>query len=475
MLDINPNLRSRYPWIWITISLILIALISLLDVYTGNEIAIETLYLIPILITTWWCGRKLGLWMTAASLASWLGSSYPTIQNYSHPYYFYSEALSHAILWTLFPVLLAKLKDALINANEQFISILRQTDSAVHVFDINSEALLYYNKQCQNMFGADVQLTHARQIDEQLMPSPLEIMHREELSRNEANTITIECKCPATNHWYLVSVRPIKWIGGQMVRLNTMIDITLQKQAKEIIQQQREKLDFGARLLTLGGIASALAHEISQPLAAIVNYNRGGVRRLRSGNIDAAMLLNAMEKSAEQAERAGKIIHRARAMALRRDPEMESLDINEIIANLSSMIELSTQKHNVKFVIALAPSLPPVRADRVMLEQLALNLTRNAVQAMQDIPPELRVLKILTAHDPLTETVELQVIDSGCGMSDEIEKNLFQPFLTTKAEGLGLGLALCRSIAEWHKGRLWATRNPDHGTTFHFSLRAENP
>jgi|GEM_PF-6601461 len=276
MIDINSDLQPRHPRIWVSISLILILLIGWIDRVTGNEITNEVLYLVPILITTWWCGRKPGLWIVIVALIVWLAASYPAIQNYSHPDFFYMDLLSHSTLWTFCVVLLSKLKAALINANEQFVSILRQSESAVHVFDMNSGALLYYNKQCRDTFGADIQLTNARQIDEQLVPSPLEILRREELSRDGANTLIIECICPTTNHWYLVSVRPIIWMNGQMVRLHTMTDITLHKQADQLIQQQRGKLDFGARLMSLGGLASTLAHEINQPLAAIVNYNRGG-------------------------------------------------------------------------------------------------------------------------------------------------------------------------------------------------------
>jgi len=198
------------------------------------------------------------------------------------------------------------------------------------------------------------------------------------------------------------------------------------------------------------------------------------VQRLRSGNIDAAALLDTMEKTAEQAERAGKIIQRARAMAQRRDPEMKSLDINEIIAGLRDMIELSAQKLAVQLVLELTPSLPPVRADRVMLEQLIINLARNAIQAMQNAPTQ-RTLKILTIYNASTRKVEMQVIDNGCGIPDDIEKNLFQAFFTTKADGLELGLNLSHSIAELHKGRLWAKRNSDGGSTFYFALPAENP
>ncbi len=132
----------------------------------------------------------------------------------------------------------SKLRAALVNANERFVSILRQSKSAVHIFDMSSEALLYYNKQCRDMFGADFQLTNARQIDEQLVPSPLEIVRRAELSGGRANLIPVECTNPATNRLHLVSVRPLKWIIGQMVRLHSMIDITPHKQAEELIQQQ---------------------------------------------------------------------------------------------------------------------------------------------------------------------------------------------------------------------------------------------
>jgi C4-dicarboxylate-specific signal transduction histidine kinase len=248
-------------------------------------------------------------------------------------------------------------------------------------------------------------------------------------------------------------------------------DITLQKQTQELNRQQQEKLQLTARLISVGEMASTLAHELNQPLAAIANYNMGCVRRLRSGEYTAQDLLDAMEKSNAQAERAGKIIQRVREMVRRRDPQRAECSINDIITDIAHMIEIEAEKNGVALSLRLAPSLPRVMGDRGMLEQAILNLTRNAIEAMRDTPAAARSLMIASRCDDRA-MIEIDVCDSGCGIPDELADNLFTPFFTTKRDGMGMGLTICRSIAEFHDGRLWASRNADAGSTFHFSLAA---
>ena len=245
----------------------------------------------------------------------------------------------------------------------------------------------------------------------------------------------------------------------------------MQKQTQELNRQQQEKLQLTARLISVGEMASTLAHELNQPLAAIANYNMGCVRRLRSGDYAAQDLLDAMEKSNAQAERAGKIIQRVREMVHRRDPQRAECSINDIISDIAHMIEIEAEKNGVALSLQLDPALPRIIGDRVMLEQAILNLTRNAIEAMRDTPTAARKLTIASRCDK-ESVIEIRVCDAGCGIPAVLVNNLFTPFFTTKRDGMGMGLTICRSIAEFHDGRLWATRNPEAGSTFYFSLPA---
>ena len=321
------------------------------------------------------------------------------------------------------------------------------------------------------MFGAGNLLSRASQIESRFTPQPAatEFVHGKQRAGGDA--AAGEFADIARDRAYLIHARSIRWIDGRAVRLNVATDITLQKQTQELNRQQQEKLQLTARLISVGEMASTLAHELNQPLAAIANYNMGCVRRLRSGDYTAQDLLDAMEKSNAQAERAGKIIQRVREMVRRRDPQRAECSINDIISDIAHMIEIEAEKNGVALSLQLDPALPRIIGDRVMLEQAILNLTRNAIEAMRDTPAAARKLTIASRCDK-ESMIEIQVCDAGCGIPAALVDNLFTPFFTTKRDGMGMGLTICRSIAEFHDGRLWATRNPDVGSTFYFSLPA---
>jgi C4-dicarboxylate-specific signal transduction histidine kinase len=389
---------------------------------------------------------------------------------YAHPFYHLWEALIRLMTWVIFVLLLARLKIALAYADERFVTVLEGLDAAVYVTDTVNDELLYVNQKCRAMFGAGNLLNRASQIEVRFTPRPAhEFARAKQPARDEA--ATGEFHDTENNRTYLLHARSIRWIDGRAVRLNVATDITLQKQTQELNRQQQEKLQLTARLISVGEMASTLAHELNQPLAAIANYNMGCVRRLRSGEYAAQDLLDAMEKSNAQAERAGKIIQRVREMVRRRDPQRAECSINDIITDIAHMIEIEAEKNGVALSLRLAPSLPRVMGDRGMLEQAILNLTRNAIEAMRDTPAAARSLMIASRCDDRA-MIEIDVCDSGCGIPDELADNLFTPFFTTKRDGMGMGLTICRSIAEFHDGRLWASRNADAGSTFHFSLAA---
>lgn len=445
-------------------------LIAIADYVTGYELSLAILYLMPIFAATWMRGRAYGLAMSLFALASWLISVHFMGYTYAHPLLHFWEALIRLVTWAIFVWLLSRLKVALAHADERFVTVLEGLDAAVYVADTGDGELLYVNQKCRAMFAAGKALDHVQQIGSRFAPP-----HTHEPpggSRAESDsTATGEVHDAQANRWYLIHARSIRWIDGREVRLHVASDITVHKQTQELSSRQHEKLQLTARLISVGEMASTLAHELNQPLAAIANYNRGCVRRLRSGEFVAGDLLEAMEKSGAEAERAGKIIQRAREMVRRRDPQRADCNVNDVVTEIANMIEMDAEKNGVVLSLQLAAGLPRVLGDKLMLEQAILNLTRNAIDAMRDTPQGQRKLAIASRCDD-GRTVEIEVRDSGCGIPDTLADNLFKPFFTTKRDGMGMGLSICRSIAEFHDGRLWAARNPDAGSTFHFSLPA---
>ncbi|HYD80881.1 MAG TPA: PAS domain S-box protein [Paucimonas sp.] len=269
--------------------------------------------------------------------------------------------------------------------------------------------------------------------------------------------------------------------GRQTGWMGSILDISDRKRAEELNRQQQEKLQAGARLATMGEIASTLAHELNQPLAAISSYAAGALNLLdseagRAGKLDMALLKTALEKAGAQAQRAGQIIRSVHAFVKKREPARETVRIAALIDSVLPLVELQAQRFFVVVQTAIAPDLPAVSADRVLLEQVLLNLTRNAIEAMRDAPSEKRVLRIAAglgrdaADDKSAPNVVISVIDQGHGIAPDVAERLFSPFFSTKAEGMGMGLNICRTAAEFHGGTLVHEPNPLGGTIFRFTL-----
>ena len=464
--------EPRHPQAWRALCLGSVAIVAYLDFVLPQPLSLAVFYLPAIFIASWLWGRTFGAVIVLASLAGWL-SDHLAVTTYPHPLYYAWDILIRLVTWIIFVWLVVELKAALLKADERFITLLKGWDSAVYVAETKSGAILYVNDRCKTDFGKGASLSHARQIDSRLTPIPQEVLPNEALKQandNSTDRRLIECRDIETDHWYLVRAYMLRWVDGQMARMQIATDITEHKRMQMLARSQQERLELSSRLITLGGMASALAHELNQPLAAIINYNQGCVRLLRENRPDQAALLDAMEKSSAQAERAGKIIQRARALAQRREPELVPYDLNQIVTDNVGVIGLSAQRNRINLSLDLAPSLPRVRLDSVMIEQALLNLIRNATEAMLETPVERRALLISTAYNAQDNLVELRVADSGCGLPGAMDETLFIPFFTTKRDGLGLGLNLVRSIMELHGGRVWASRGIDVGTTFHLAL-----
>jgi len=261
--------------------------------------------------------------------------------------------------------------------------------------------------------------------------------------------------------------------GRQTGWMGSVLDITERKRAEEMARRQQEQLQFTSRLVTMGEMASSLAHEINQPLSAIASYNTGCLNKLESGDFTREELMRALAKLGTQAQRAGQIIRRIYDFVRRSEPKHTVCDLNAIVEDAVGLIEPEARKNGIRIRTDLVSSLPALLADRVMVEQVILNLMRNGMEAMRDMAIQQRVMTIRTAAHG--SAVIVSVSDQGRGISAEIADKLFAPFFTTKEEGMGMGLNICRSIAEAHKGRLWFEPNPAGGTTFQFLLPLEQP
>ena len=257
--------------------------------------------------------------------------------------------------------------------------------------------------------------------------------------------------------------------GQSLVVSGTLHDITERKQAEEEARQGQERLTHVARLSTMGEMATGLAHEINQPLTAIATYAQAASRLMAAeGGADPADLREALVAITNQALRAGEVIHRLRAFVKNRTARTETLDINRLIEDLSVLAEPDARASDVRLTLDLAPGLPPVGADPVQIQQVLLNLIRNAIDALLEVPGAAREIVVRTGLDG--PDVEVAVIDHAGGIAPEIALQLFNPFYTTKATGTGLGLAISRSIIRAHRGKLGHRPTPGGGTTFHFSL-----
>jgi C4-dicarboxylate-specific signal transduction histidine kinase len=234
------------------------------------------------------------------------------------------------------------------------------------------------------------------------------------------------------------------------------------------LSPEQDALAHRDRLAAMGGMAAWLVHQLGQPLATISNYLRGSVHRLQAGQVNLQELHSALEAAAAEADRAGDILRSIRDFVARRPARAALLDLNESIRHVLSLDEGELRARQVRIVLQLAETLPDVSADRVHVEQILLNVIRNAVEAMAETDPCSRALTIRTAVRG--DDVEAAIRDCGCGLAPEVVRRLFEPFHTTKADGLGLGLTISQALASHGGGRLRAEANADIGATFFLTL-----
>jgi two-component system sensor histidine kinase DctS len=254
--------------------------------------------------------------------------------------------------------------------------------------------------------------------------------------------------------------------------MGSLLDITERKRARELVRQQQEKLAATARLVTMGEMASTLAHELNQPLSAIASYTAGCLNLIGDGGARGEVEV-ALRKTAQQAQRAGRIIRRVHDFVRKSEPTRTAVRMSAVVEEAKGFAEAEARQRRVRIQSRLAGDDPELQADPLLLQQVVLNLLRNAMDAMAGTPPERREIRVAT--DGGAAGVTVSISDRGCGIPPEVKEKIFEPFFTTKAEGMGIGLNICRSIVELHRGRMWAEENPEGGAVFSFSLPVDAP
>ena len=273
----------------------------------------------------------------------------------------------------------------------------------------------------------------------------------------------------------------VRWIAGRgQVEFNgdgqparmrgVAVDITKRKQAEEQAARHRNEMAHLARVFTLGELSGSLAHELSLPLTAILSNAQAAQRVLAHGGADLAEVQEILNEIVSEDKRAGEVIRRLRLWLKKGEVRQHSLRINEVVEDVLKLIHSDLVNQHVTVDIELARTLPTVTGDPIQLQQVLLNLVVNACDAMADCNTQERRLLIRTGIENGNGAVIVSVIDGGGSIPEEKMEQIFESFFTTKEQGMGLGLSVCRTIIAAHRGKLWATNNADRGATFHFSL-----
>lgn len=345
-------------------------------------------------------------------------------------------------------------REALQAAHERFITVLNGLDSAVSVSNATTGELLLSNAHFDRAFGLPER--HGACCVAPFFP------------RRDWPPVDAEWFDAYRNRWYHIQSRRSVWVDGSVVWLDTAADITTRRDDAERERQQNEQMQQTARLVSMGEMASSLAHELNQPLAAIASYASGCRNLLGQTQPNLRQLDQAIDKMGEQAKRAGQIIRGIREFVQRQAPHRRSCQVDDLINTARSLLKAEVQKHRIKLSIEREPGLPPLFADAVMLEQVIFNLLRNAIEAMQATPTDKRTLHVRLSRD--NEQLRVVIADRGTGIAPEQLEQLFKPFYSTKTTGMGMGLNICRSIIEHHQGRLWVEPNPGGGCRFIFTV-----
>ena len=354
-------------------------------------------------------------------------------------------------------------------------ALLDLTHDTVFVRD-EHDVITYWNRGAEELYGwtkaealRAVSHTHLQTV----FPAPLEQIMAELTRTGRWEGELVHTRRDGTpvvvaSRWSLRRAAP----GRPPAILETNNDITERKRAEDAVQQAQAELAHVTRVTTLGELAASIAHEINQPLAAIIADASACLHWLEADPPLLDQVRGALAAIADDGNRAAEVLTRIRALLARSGVAREPCQLALIIADVLPLVRPELRHHGISLQMSLDVDLPSVLGDRIQLQQVLINLLVNGAEAMRDVPAERRRLVIGGVHETIDEHAwaVITVEDAGVGLGELKPDRLFEPFYSTKPGGLGMGLSISRSIIERHGGRLWATANPDHGATFHLAL-----
>ena len=362
-----------------------------------------------------------------------------------------------------------RVREQLAASYERFTIVLEALDASVSVAPLGSEELLFANKLYRQWFSNDTHghlnlVEKAGMLD--IRTSETEMDDVDALAGLPTESLTVapaeraEIYLEHLDKWLEIRTRYINWADGRLAQLVIATDITARRQAEELATQQAEHAQNASRLITMGEMASSVAHELNQPLTAISNYCNGMLSRIKGQQIEEKDLIWALEKTSHQAQRAGQIIHRIRTFVKRSEPNRTPSEVLSMVNEAVELAEIELRRRNVRLSHYVAARLPQLSVDPILIEQVLINLMKNAAESIDNAERpvgkrhvELRVVpKVIAAQN----TVHFSVTDTGKGLPPQVMERLYEAFFSTKVEGMGIGLNLCRTIVESHQGRITA-------------------
>ncbi|MFM7001217.1 MAG: PAS domain S-box protein [Limnohabitans sp.] len=376
-----------------------------------------------------------------------------------------------------------RIREQLANSYERFTIVLEALDASVSVAPLGSKELLFANKLYRQWFGQNTE-GHLKLVEQAgaYYESETAMDDVDGLAGLPTESLTVaasenaEIFVSELGKWLEVRSRYINWADGRLAQMVIATDITPRRQAEELAAQQAERAQTASRLITMGEMASSVAHELNQPLTAISNYCNGMISRIKSQQIKESDLLGALDKTAHQAQRAGQIIQRIRSFVKRSEPNRTPSDVTGIVNESLELAEIELRRRHVRLSHYVAARLPQLMVDPILIEQVLINLMKNAAESIDNAnrPHDRRhvELRVVPRQIDGQQVVEFSVTDTGQGLPPEAIDRVYEAFFSTKVEGMGIGLNLCRSIIESHEGRIVAENlyNADEITGCRFSF-----
>ena len=362
-----------------------------------------------------------------------------------------------------------RVREQLSASYERFTTVLEALDASISVAPLGSDEILFANKLYRHWFGP-MATGHLLLVTQAGVPP--NALNEESLDNVDSlaglpasavadiDSESAEIFVSDLGLWLEVRSRYLSWVDGRLAQMVIATDITGRRLAEEQSALQAERSQNASRLITMGEMASSVAHELNQPLTAINNYCNGMVSRIKSQQITETDLLGALEKTAKQAQRAGQIIQRIRSFVKRSEPNRALSEVAEMVGEAVELADIEVRRRNVRLTHYVGARLPKLMVDPILIEQVLVNLLKNGAESVDaaERPASRRsvVLRVVPKRVEDKPVIEFTVQDSGKGLPPEVIARLYEAFFSTKADGMGIGLSLCRSIVESHQGRMKA-------------------